>query len=201
VSAWAEDLLLGGGYVLLAALILLENLFPPIPSELLLPLAGSRVASGEFDFLPAVLAATLGSVTGALLLYAIGRIGGRPVLLKWGRVLRLDQRRLDRADDWFDRHGPKIVLLGRLVPGVRSVVSVPAGLSEMPVPRFVLLTALGSLVWNAALIGGGWALGNRWRDATHLVESVDVYLYAAVAALALAAYGWHRARGHRRSAR
>ena len=187
--------------MLLAALILLENLFPPIPSELLLPLAGSRVASGEFDFLPAVLAATLGSVTGALLLYAIGRIGGRPVLLKWGRVLRLDQRRLDRADDWFDRHGPKIVLLGRLVPGVRSVVSVPAGLSEMPVPRFVLLTALGSLVWNAALIGGGWALGNRWRDATHLVESVDVYLYAAVAALALAAYGWHRARGHRRSAR
>ncbi len=194
MSAWAEDLLLGGGYVLLAALILLENLFPPIPSELLLPLAGSRVATGDFDYLPAVLAATIGSVTGALILYAIGRVGGRPVLLKWGRVLRLNRARLDKADEWFDHHGPKIVLFGRLVPGVRSVVSVPAGLSEMPIAKFVTLTALGSLVWNAALIGGGWALGARWRDATHLVESIDIYLYAAVAVLVLAAIGYHRAR-------
>ena len=111
----------------------------------------------------AVLAATIGSVAGALILYALGRIGGRPLLLRHGRILRLDERRLDRADDWFDAHGPKLVLLGRLVPGVRSVVSVPAGLSEMPVGRFVALTALGSAVWNAVLIGAGWALGSRWR--------------------------------------
>src|SRR5215211_3118100 len=114
VTGWAEDLLLGGGYVLLAVLILLENLFPPIPSELLLPLAGSRVAGGDFDF-----------VAGALILYSIGRFGGRPLLLRHGRILRLDERRLDRADGWFDAHGPKLVLLGRLIPGVRSVVSVP----------------------------------------------------------------------------
>ena len=199
MSSWAEDLLLGGGYILLAALILLENLFPPIPSELLLPLAGSRVASGDFDYLPAVVAATIGSVTGALILYSIGRIGGRPVLLKHGRILRLDEERLDRADDWFDRHGWKLVLLGRLIPGVRSVVSVPAGLSEMPVGRFVLLTGLGSAVWNAALIGGGWALGSRWREATHTVESVDIYIYAAVAVAAVAAFGLHRARKRRRA--
>ena len=165
MTGWAEDLLLGGGYVLLAVLILLENLFPPIPSELLLPLAGSRVASGDFDYFPAVLAATAGSVAGALVLYGIGRVGGRPLLLRQGRILRLDERRLDRADGWFDAHGPKLVLLGRLVPGVRSVVSVPAGLSEMPVARFVALTALGSTVWNAVLIGAGWALGARWRRA------------------------------------
>src|SRR5690349_22716193 len=136
VTGWAEDLLLGGGYVLLALLILLENLFPPIPSELLLPLAGSRVASGDFDYVPAVLAATFGSVAGALILYALGRFGGRPILLRYGRILRLDERRLDRADAWFDAHGPKLVLLGRLIPGVRSVISVPAGLSEMPLWRF-----------------------------------------------------------------
>jgi membrane protein DedA with SNARE-associated domain len=199
VSGWAEDLLLGGGYVLLAALILLENLFPPIPSELLLPLAGSRVASGDFDYLPAVIAATIGSVTGALILYAIGRIGGRPLLLRWGRVLRLDKPRLDRADEWFDRHGPKIVLFGRLIPGVRSVVSVPAGLSEMPIARFLVLTTLGSAVWNAALIGGGWALGSRWREATKIVESADVYLIAGAVAVALLLFGAHRLRRARTS--
>ena len=194
MTAWAEDLLLGGGYVLLAALILLENLFPPIPSELLLPLAGSRVASGDFDYLAAVAAATVGSVAGALILYALGRLGGRPLLLRHGRILRLDERRLDRADDWFDAHGPKLVLLGRLVPGVRSVVSVPAGLSEMPVGRFVALTALGSAIWNALLIGAGWALGSRWREATELVERADVWVYVAVVAAIAAAYGAHRIR-------
>jgi len=194
VTGWAEDLLLGGGYVLLAALILLENLFPPIPSELLLPLAGSRVAAGDFDYVVAVLAATVGSVTGALLLYALGRVGGRPLLLRHGRLLRLDERRLDRADDWFDAHGARIVLFGRLVPGVRSVVSVPAGLSEMPVGRFVALTALGSTVWNAVLIGAGWALGSRWREATHLVESLDVWVYVGVIAALAALYGAHRMR-------
>ena len=199
MSQWAEDLLLGGGYVLLAALILLENLFPPIPSELLLPLAGSRVATGDFDYLPAVVAATIGSVTGALILYTLGRVGGRPVLLRHGRILRLDEKRLDRADDWFDAHGWKLVLLGRVIPGVRSVVSVPAGLSEMPVVRFVLLTALGSLVWNAALIAGGWALGSRWREATHTVESVDLYLYIAAGIAVVAGFAVHRLRKRRRA--
>lgn len=194
MTAWAEGLLLGGGPVLLAALILLENLFPPIPSELLLPLAGSRVASGDLGYLEAVLAATAGSVTGALILYALGRFGGRPLLLRHGRVLRLDARRLDRADEWFDTHGAKLVLFGRLVPGVRSVVSVPAGLSEMPVGRFTGLTALGSSVWNAALIGAGWALGARWHEVTHLVERLDAWAYAAVIAAAAAAYGTHRIR-------
>jgi len=194
VTGWAEDLLLGGGYVLLALLILLENLFPPIPSELLLPLAGSRVASGDFDYVPAVLAATLGSVAGALLLYALGRFGGRPILLRYGRILRLDERRLDRADDWFDTHGPKLVLFGRLIPGVRSVISVPAGLSEMPVWRFVALTALGSTVWNCLLIGAGWMLGSRWREATEIVESLDVWAYVGVVAAVSAAFGAHRVR-------
>ncbi len=194
MTAWAEDLLLGGGYVLLAALILLENLFPPVPSELLLPLAGSRVASGDFDYLGALAAATVGSVTGALILYALGRLGGRPLLLRHGRILRLGARRLDRADDWFDAHGPKLVLLGRLVPGVRSVVSVPAGLSEMAVGRFLALTALGSAVWNSVLIGAGWALGARWREATELVERADVWVYVAVVAAIALAFGAHRVR-------
>ena len=180
MTGWVEEVVRDGGYVVLAAVVLLENLFPPIPSELILPLAGSRVAAGEMDYLPAVVAATIGSVAGALILYALGRFGGRPLLLRYGRVLRLTPQRLDRADDWLDRHGSWLVLVGRVIPGVRSVISVPAGLSEMPVARFVLLTTVGSAVWNAALIGAGWALGSCWDEATDLVGALSVWVYVAV---------------------
>ena len=127
MTEWAQEVLIAHGVAMLVLLILLENVFPPIPSEVILPLAGFLVFEGQMTFVEAMVAATLGSVSGAVILYALGRHGGRPLLLRYGQVLRLDERRLDRADDWFDRHGPKIVFLGRMLPGVRSVVSVPAG--------------------------------------------------------------------------
>jgi membrane protein DedA with SNARE-associated domain len=179
---WMQDVLGDGGYLALTALVLLENLFPPVPSEVLLPLAGSRISAGDWVFPLVLLAATAGSMAGALLLYGLGRTGGRTLLLRHGRLLRLDERRLDRADDWFDRHGPKVVFLGRLLPGVRSVVSIPAGLSEMPLGRFLLYTGAGSLIWNAALIGAGWALGTRWDEVTVVVEQAQ---WPALAAAAL----------------
>lgn len=196
MTDWVEEVIAEGGYAVLAAVVLLENLFPPIPSELVLPLAGSRVANGTMDFLPAVLAATVGSVAGALILYAIGRFGGRPLLLRYGRILRLNEDRLDRADAWLDRHGAGLVLIGRVIPGVRSVVSVPAGLSEMPVAKFVLLTTIGSAVWNAALIGAGWALGSRWHEVTDAIGAIN-YLVIAVVALLLLAVAVHIARRRR----
>ena len=168
-DGWIQRLIADGGYAALAALVIAENVFPPIPSEVVLPLAGFYVGNGTLGFALALLAASAGSVIGALLLYALGRWGGRPLLLRAGRVLRLDRERLDRADDWFDGHGWKLVLFGRLVPGARSIVSIPAGASEMPVGRFVLLTALGSTAWNAALIGAGWTLGSNW-------ERVEAYV-------------------------
>ncbi|WP_241004304.1 DedA family protein [Conexibacter sp. SYSU D00693] len=199
MTAWAEDLLTGGGgYAVLAFLILVENLFPPIPSEVILPLAGAQVAAGDMSYLPAVLTATVGSVVGALVLYGIARFGGRAILLRWGRVLRLDHQRLDRADDWFDRHGSPIVFFGRLIPGVRSVVSVPAGLSEMPLARFVGLTTAGSLLWNAALIGGGWALGEQWRDVSHAVEDFDLLLVGSFVVAMAAFVVWRHRRVRRR---
>jgi membrane protein DedA with SNARE-associated domain len=161
-----------GGYPALAGLILAENVFPPIPSELILPLAGFYVGQGEMAFILAVLAATVGSLAGALILYAIARFGGRKVVLRFGKVLRVKERDLDKADDWFDRHGSWVVLFGRLVPGARSLVSVPAGLSEMPVARFTALTALGSTAWNAALIGAGWALGEHYEKVGGIVGPV-----------------------------
>jgi membrane protein DedA with SNARE-associated domain len=197
VTGWVEEVIAEGGYAVLAAVVFLENLFPPIPSELVLPLAGSRVAAGDMDYLAAVIAATIGSVLGALALYAIGRLGGRPLLLRYGRLLRLDERRLDRAEEWFERRGDWLVLVGRVIPGVRSVISVPAGLGRMPVMRFVLLTASGSAVWNAALIGGGWALGTRWREVTDAVAASVVWIVAGILAMLMLVLGVHLARRRR----
>lgn len=177
---WATDTVTAGGVWALLGVMLAENLFPPIPSEAVLPLAGFLVERGSLSFGPALVAATAGSVIGALLLYAIGRWGGRPVLLRWGRVLRLDEPQLDRADDWFDTHGPKLVFWCRMVPIARSVISVPAGASEMPILRFLALTTLGSLIWNSALIGAGFLVGENW-DA--VASAVDTYSNVALVLL------------------
>jgi membrane protein DedA with SNARE-associated domain len=167
---WVRNTVSAGGYPALGGLILAENLFPPIPSELILPLAGYYVGQGEMAFAFAVIAATLGSLAGALILYTIARFGGRRVVL---RFLPIKERDLDKADAWFDRHGAPIVLFGRLVPGARSLVSIPAGLSEMPVLKFAGLTTLGSAVWNCALIGAGWALGEHYEKVGGIVGPIS----------------------------
>jgi membrane protein DedA with SNARE-associated domain len=200
VGDWVREAVASGGYLAVALLIFVENVFPPIPSEVILPLAGYYVGQGELDFVPAVAAATVGSVAGALVLYALARHGGRPLLLRHGRLLRLTEADLDRGDAWFDRHGPWLVFFGRLVPGVRSLVSVPAGLSEMPLGRFVWLTAAGSALWNAALIGAGWGLGSNWEQVGSYIGPLST---AVVALLVAGAAVWlvqrHRRRRRRRS--
>jgi membrane protein DedA with SNARE-associated domain len=187
VAQWAEDVVLAAGYPGLALLILAENLLPPIPSELILPLAGFQVAKGELDFAAAVLWSTGGSVLGALAIYALGRHGGRPLLRRHRRLLRLRERDLDRADRWFLRRADRTVLLGRLVPGVRSVVSFPAGVAGMGLGRFVVLTALGSAAWNALLIGAGWRLGSDYERAGDLVGQASTVVAGALAAGAVLA--------------
>lgn len=196
VGRLAEQVITAFGYPGLLALMLAENLFPPIPSEVVLPLAGFFVSRGELLYAWALIVATAGSLLGALLLYALGRWGGRPLVLRYGHLLRVNEAELDRADDWFDRYGEWVVFFGRMAPGIRSVVSIPAGISEMPLGRFSLLTALGSAVWNALLIGTGWLLGENWQRVSGLVGSVsNVFLVAlAVAAVGLAAWWWRRTR-------
>ncbi|OZM83975.1 DedA family protein [Pseudonocardia sp. MH-G8] len=146
-------------------LILLENVIPPIPSEVILPLAGFRARTGSLNVLAVWPAATAGSVVGALLLYGLG------AWLGYDRLHRLaghrwfvfvSQKDLERGDAVFDRHGGKVVLLARCVPFLRSVVSIPAGISGMPMWRFLVLTTVGSGVWNAAFIALGWVLGENW---------------------------------------
>lgn len=177
------DVIAALGYVGLALLLIAENLFPPIPSEVVLPLAGFLVGRGELGFWQALLASTFGSLAGALILYALGRYGGRRLVLRYGRFLRVDEDGLDRADGWFRRYGDWVVLFARVVPFARSVVSIPAGVTKMPAIRFTAMTALGSLAWNTLLIGAGVVLGANWQRVEAWIGSYSnvVFVVTAVA--------------------
>lgn len=147
-------------------LVLLETVIPPIPSEVILPLAGFRASTGALNVVAVWPAATAGSVLGALVLYGLGaRLGYERLHRLAGHrwFLLASQRDIDRGHEVFGRHGGKVVLLGRCVPFLRSVVSIPAGISGMSMKRFVMLTAIGSGIWNAAFLGLGWVLGENWN--------------------------------------
>lgn len=170
-------------------LIFLENVIPPIPSELILPLAGFRARLGTLDLWWVWPAATAGSVLGALVLYAVGALLGyeRVYALSGKRWFILSsQKDLERGRSLMESHGGKIVLLGRCVPLIRSVVSIPAGLARMPLWRFTALTAIGSGVWNAVFIGLGWYLGENWDQ----VESAMGPASYVVLALVLVGIAW-----------
>lgn len=186
IGAWVLDVIAALGYLGLALLLVAENLFPPIPSEVVLPLAGFLVGRGDLAFWAALLSSTTGSVAGALVLYALGRYGGRKLVLRYGRFLRVDAESLDRADGWFRRYGDWVVLFARVVPVARSIVSIPAGTTKMPVVRFTALTALGSCVWNALLIGAGVFLGANWQRVEGWVGSYSNVVLIAVAVIAAA---------------
>ncbi|MGW6539850.1 DedA family protein [Streptomyces sp. NPDC055051] len=184
IAGWAAGLVdtLGGPGAGLA--IALENLFPPLPSEVILPLTGFAAGQGVLSLASALFWTTLGSVVGALALYAIGALYGRERMhALWARLPLVKVTDLERTEAWFRRHGTKAVLLGRMVPIFRSLISVPAGVERMPVPLFLLLTTVGSLVWNSILVLAGYALGDRWE----LVESYVGVASKAVLVLVLAA--------------
>jgi membrane protein DedA with SNARE-associated domain len=190
VAAWATDLIHRLGYVGVAALVALENLFPPVPSELILPLSGFLVGQGRLGFVGVVLAATAGSLVGALALYGLGRWLGeerlRGLVRRFGGLLFVEEKDIDRAQRWFEDHGGKAVLIGRFVPGVRSLISVPAGVGGMALGPFLAYTAIGSGLWNAALIGLGWALGARWEEIKPYAQVLE---YAVLAGL-MGLVGW-----------
>jgi membrane protein DedA with SNARE-associated domain len=183
---WIRNVMDVLGYLGLFLLLVLENLFPPIPSEVVLPLAGFLVGTGDFNFVGAVLSSTAGAVAGALILYALGRYGGRPLVLRYGKFLRVDAASLDRAEGWFRKYGDAVVLGARVVPLARSIISIPAGTSRMPIVRFTVLTTIGSAVWNTALVGAGYALGANWQTVSEWMGRYsDVVLIGGTVAVAL----------------
>ncbi len=190
VTQVARDAVTTLGYPGIFAAMLVECLFPPVPSEVVLPLAGFEVDAGDLSFLLVVLSATLGSLAGALILYAIGRYGGRHAVLRYGKVLRVGPRDLERAERWFARWGDWVVLGSRMVPLVRSVVSVPAGVVRMSLLRFSVLTAIGSLAWNLLLVSAGYQLGANWDEVTALIETYGLVVRAAVVLATFGAAWW-----------
>jgi membrane protein DedA with SNARE-associated domain len=168
-------------------LALLETVVPPIPSEVVLPLAGFIARQGRLDLGLLLLTSTLGAYLGALVLYLLAaRLGQDRAVDLLARLPLVDREDFLRATGWFTRHGRRSVLVGRLVPGVRSLVSLPAGAVRMPLGRFSLMTLLGSAAWNALLIGLGWALGSRYE----LVDRYSGMLDRVVVAAAVALVGW-----------
>lgn len=188
VTDFVGDVIEAVGEIGLALLLIGETFIPPMPSEVILPLAGFYVDEGRISFVGAVLGATTGSLVGALALYYLGRYGGRPLVLSKRRFLPIRERDLDRAERWFEHYGPGIVLVARVIPLARSYISIPAGTMRMNVVTFSILTVLGSAVWNAGLIAAGWALGDRWQEVSDVVGTVGP-IVVGVLALACAALG------------
>jgi membrane protein DedA with SNARE-associated domain len=166
------------GYAGLVLLMLAETVFPPIPSEAVLPLAGYLVERGEFSYVFVLLTSTAGSVLGAMVLYEAARHGGRPFAERFLRFAHLQPEKLDDAERWFARRGALIVLLGRCVPGMRSLVSLPAGLLRMPRLQYLGLTLLGSAIWNAVLVTVGYLLGSQWERVAEVIGPVSKPLVA-----------------------
>ncbi|MFC4909910.1 DedA family protein [Actinomadura gamaensis] len=185
VTGWATDLMERLGAPGAGIAIALENLFPPLPSEVILPLAGFTAARGDMNLVAALVWTTLGSVVGALALYGVGGAIGRDrvrAVAAWLPLVKVED--LDRTEAWFARHGAKAVFFGRMIPIFRSLISVPAGVEQMSLGPFLLLTTLGSALWNTVFVLAGYWLGDNW----HVVEeSVGVYSKAVLAAVALAA--------------
>jgi len=193
------------GYLGVAAAVALETIIAPIPSEVILPMAGWKVSQSVADAsvlepltgqpwnLPlAVVLATVGSIVGALFGYLIGAWGGRPLLDRYGRYVGIGAADLDRADRWFERWGGWAVFLGRMVPLVRTFVSYPAGISRMPLGRFVLFSTLGSLPWNAALIYAGLVVGDNYPQIEAALKPWEYVIYFVVilAVVAFALRWW-----------
>lgn len=190
-----EHLIRTMGYGGIALLMAIENLVPPLPSELVMPFAGFLVSTDEMAAIPALLMGTLGSLLGASILYVFGSWLGeerlRLSMRRYGRFVLLRESDLDRALALFRRRGRSVVFWARLVPGIRSLVSLPAGLTHMPLAPFVLYTALGALVWNSVLLTSGIVLGRNWSAVLELVDRYEALLLTASAAL-LAAFVWRR---------
>ena len=182
------------GYAGIVAAMVLENVIPPIPSEVIMPLAGFYVGQGQLNFVGVVLAGLAGTVLGALPWYGIGRLVNEQRLKHWverhGRWVGVSVDELDQSRSWFQRHGAAVVFWGRLIPAIRTLISVPAGIELMPLGPFLFWTTAGSLVWNLALTSAGWALGKNWQLVLAAIKPVEGLVNKLMALVVLAVVAW-----------
>jgi membrane protein DedA with SNARE-associated domain len=183
---WLTEIINSFGYGGIFLLIALENIFPPIPSEVILTFGGFVTTTSELTIWGAVIASTLGSVIGAMVLYGLGlqldveRM--EKIVDRWGHVLRLSREDIRKADAWFDKYGYWSVFFCRFVPLIRSLISIPAGMSNMKFVPFLIFTTAGTLIWNTVLVNLGAQVGESWED---IVGYMDIYSNIAYAVIAL----------------
>ena len=175
------------GYWGVFLLMALESTMFPLPSELVMPFAGFLVANGAFGFWTVLIASTLGCLAGSLLSYYIGYYGGIPFVRKFGRYFLINESHIKKSEEWFAKKGGIAIFLGRFVPGVRHVISIPAGVARMNVFEFSIFTLLGAGIWNSILLWIGYVLEKNWQLVYHYAEYVDMFIIL-VLAIALVYY-------------
>ncbi|WP_313020580.1 DedA family protein [Macrococcoides bohemicum] len=195
MQEWIMKVMEQFGYFGVFFLILLENVFPPIPSEVILTFGGFMVdQSPKLTFIGMLIASTLGAVSGAIILYYAGHILGlrriEKIVDKYGFILRLDIHDLHSANKWFHKYGYTAVFLCRFVPLIRSLISIPAGLSQMFIVPFILYTTVGTLIWNAVLIYLGMVLGQNWEVVLHYFDLYSNVLYILMAVIIIGGIIW-----------
>jgi membrane protein DedA with SNARE-associated domain len=181
---WVQGVMDSLGYAGIVFLMFLENVFPPIPSEVIMPLAGFAAARGDLTFVGVALAGTIGSTLGAIPLYLLGRLVSEKRLERWadkyGTWLTVSSDDVRKAQGWLQSHGPSAVIIGRLVPGVRSLVSIPAGLAEMNFVKFLAFTFVGSALWSTVLAYLGRVLGRNYEEVGHYLGPATIVIVAGM---------------------
>ena len=198
MESWITSVMEQFGYFGIALLILVENVFPPIPSEVILTFGGFMTTKSELSIFGVVVASTIGSVGGAVILYWIGRILNverlERIIEKWGKYLRLTKEDVRKADAWFDKYGPWTVFFCRFIPLIRSLISIPAGMSGMNQWLFLVLTTLGTLIWNLVLVLVGAKVGNNWHQIVNYMDVYSNIMYVVIAVSAVIFIIWFKKR-------
>ncbi|CAK21307.1 DedA family protein [Listeria welshimeri] len=187
METWITGIMADFGYIGIFLLIMVENLFPPIPSEIILTFGGFMTTVSSLNVVMVIIVATLGSVVGAILLYKVASYFGKErltkIVLKYGRILRLKESDIERAESFFLKYGSWAVFLCRMIPLIRSLISIPAGMTKMKMSRFLVLTTAGGLLWNTVLIGLGALLGESWNEIVVFMDSFSTIIYSIIAGL------------------
>lgn len=192
---WIIEFMEQFGYLGVFLMIALENVFPPIPSEVVLTFGGFMTTKSDLTVMGVVLAATLGAIAGAIILYLIGLLLNvdqlEKIIDRWGHILKLKREDIQKADHWFDRYGIWTVFFCRMIPIVRSLISVPAGMARMNMLLFLIFTSLGTLIWNIILVNLGAAFGEAWTKVLEYMSIYSSVFYAIFAILFILVVFWY----------
>ncbi|MEH7389711.1 DedA family protein [Bacillus sp. JJ1503] len=195
MESWIQDLIEQFGYWGVFLLIAVENIFPPIPSEVILTFGGYLTNSMNLSVTGVIISATLGSVMGAVILYGLGLLMDvkrlERIIDRYGRFLRLTKDDIYRADAWFDKYGIWTVLFCRLIPLIRSLISIPAGMSNMNFWLFLLFTTIGTLIWNTVLVNLGAAVGSNWEYIVEIMDKFSTVVYTLIVILFVLVIVWY----------